>query len=118
MNIAEFARQTGLTAHTLRYYEQVGLLRDVARNSANHRRYSSNDLDWVDFIKRLRATGMSLDNIKSYADLRQTGESTLKERQQLLLQHAADLEKKISRETEHLRRLEEKIQWYENQLRQ
>lgn len=59
---------------------------------------------------------MGLADIRLYADLRQKGDRTLKERRHLLLQHAADLEEKISLETEHLKRLGEKIQWYDDQL--
>ena len=83
MTIQEFANLTGLTVHTLRYYEQIGLLGPVPRTAAGHRHYGRQELDWVNFIKRLKATEMPLRDILRYAELRQQGERTLLERQAL-----------------------------------
>ncbi len=62
-SIGEFSEVTGLGIHTLRYYEHEGLIAPM-RNSSNRRRYSDRDIAWIDFIKRLKATGMPIKEIK------------------------------------------------------
>jgi len=113
MNINEFSKRSGLSQHTLRYYEKIGLLPDIARNGSNHRQYSERDMVWVAFIKRLKETNMPLADIQRYAVLREQGAGTEPERRQLLREHAQKLEDTIRREQEHLNRLNEKIQFYE-----
>ena len=73
MTIQEFATLTGLTVHTLRYYEQIGLLDQIQRAPSGHLIYQQQDLLWVAFIKKLKATGMPLREIQLYADLRKQG---------------------------------------------
>jgi len=63
--IAEVAERTGVSAHTLRYYERIGLL-DVGRHASGHRRFSGRDVDRVVFIGRLRATAMPIPDIQRY----------------------------------------------------
>ena len=55
MNISEIAESTGLSAHTLRYYEKIGLILSVAKDSSGHRDYSASDLEWIEFLKKLKA---------------------------------------------------------------
>ena len=68
-SIGEFSKLTGLGIHTLRYYEQEGLIAPE-RNSGNRRCYSDKNLTWIAFIKRLKDTGMPIKEIKHYAELR------------------------------------------------
>ena len=68
-SIGDFSRLTGLGIHTLRYYEHEGLI-TPERNSGNRRCYSDKDLTWIEFIKRLKDTGMPIKEIKHYAELR------------------------------------------------
>uniref|UniRef100_UPI000463ED31 MerR family transcriptional regulator n=1 Tax=Franconibacter helveticus TaxID=357240 RepID=UPI000463ED31 len=75
MRIQAFAEMTGLTAHTLRYYEKLGLL-SPQRSAAGHRDYRQSDVDWVAFIQRLKATDMPLEAIQRYAALRSQGNET------------------------------------------
>ena len=116
MTIQEFANLTGLTVHTLRYYEQIGLLGPVPRTAAGHRHYGRLELDWVNFIKRLKATEMPLRDIMRYAELRQQGEGTLLERQALLAEHAERLAQRLREQQGHLTALQEKISFYQQQL--
>lgn len=116
MNISEFAQRCGLSQHTLRYYEKIGLLPEIARNSSNHRAYSEADIVWVAFIKRLKETNMPLVDIQRYVVLREQGETTEPARRQLLVEHAAQLEKTIKKDMEHLKKLNEKIQFYEKSI--
>ena len=78
----------GISAHTLRYYEKIGLLPAVERTDSNHRRYSERDVAWIAFIKRLKATNMPLSEIQRYAELREQGEGSEEARMQRLSAHA------------------------------
>ncbi|MDD2463167.1 MAG: MerR family transcriptional regulator [Desulfobulbus sp.] len=116
MQIKEFAAACGLSAHTLRYYEKMGLLPHVERTDSNHRRYSEQDIQWITFIKRLKATNMPLTEIQRYATLREQGPGTEAQRMQLLVDHARRLEQVIAQEQEHLHNLHQKIRFYRDQL--
>lgn len=112
MNIQIFSNKTNISPHTIRYYEKIGLLKNVSRNSSGHRWFTDKDVIWIGFIKRLKETGMPLENIKKYADLRDKGKSTSQLRMQILEQHAVKLEEKIIEEKFHLKKLKEKIEYY------
>ena len=114
-SIGDFARLTGLTAHTLRYYEKEGLL-EPERKSNGQRFYSEKDLEWVTFIKRLKETYMPLKEIKQYATLRALGDPTLKERQDLLALHRENLIQEMALLQDHLNKLDLKIEYYDNEL--
>ncbi len=116
MNIKAFAEQSGLSPHTLRYYEKIGLLKDVKRGSNGHRFYNAKDLEWVRFIVRLKDTGMPLEQIKEYADLRETGNSTMSARRALLVDHHQNLKRLIDRQKNHLHALEQKICFYDEKI--
>ena len=73
LTIAEVAERTGLTAHTLRYYERIGLIAAVSRAPGGQRRYASADLDWLAFLLRLRETGMPIQGMQAFARLRSQG---------------------------------------------
>ena len=112
MNIKQFSKLTDISSHTIRYYEKIGLLKNVSRNASGHRWFTEKDLIWFEFIKRLKDTGMPLGNIRQYADLRDAGASTSELRMQMLQQHAVMLETKIADEQFHLKMLKEKIEHY------
>ena len=114
-SIGEFSRLTGLGIHTLRYYEQEGLIAPE-RNSGNRRRYSERDVAWISFIKRLKDTGMPIKEIKRYAHLRAGGNPTLEARLEMLVQHRQVLNEQIMQLQEHRDRLDEKIDFYRNEL--
>lgn len=115
LSIRQFAARTGLSADTLRYYEKIGLLRHVARDASGFRVYGPRDLEWIGFILRLKDTGMALDDIIRYAELRECGDTTLAARQALLEQHAARLHERIQRDHQHLDALQAKIALYRQQ---
>ena len=64
--ISEIAKITGLSVPTLRYYEELGLL-SLKRNNSNYRIFTDDDLRWIEFINRAKATGMSLAKIIDYS---------------------------------------------------
>jgi len=112
MNIKKFSQVTQLSAHTIRYYEKIGLLTHIARNSSGHRYFTDKDITWVAFITRLKETGMPLAEIIKYAQLRSQGEVTSAARMALLQQHAQMLKTKIAQEQHHLTKLNDKIDYY------
>jgi len=112
MNIKQFSELTQVSAYTLRYYEKIGLLKQVSRSANGHRSFSAKDVDWVGFIKRLKDMGMELKKIQQYADLREQGESTSEQRKQLLVEHVLVVEKRIKVEVSNLEKIKQKIQYY------
>ena len=85
-----------MTAHTLRYYERVGLIQPVGRARNGHRRYSEADEAWLKFLHCMRATNMSIREMQRYAALREQGDSTSIERRKLLEEHQAGIAEKIA----------------------
>ncbi|REG82129.1 MerR family transcriptional regulator [Marinomonas pollencensis] len=114
MNMKVFSEKVGLSSHTLRYYEKIGLLNQVQRNASGHRVYGKKEEVWVGFIKRLKETGMPLEEVLRYATLREAGGSTLLERQHLLEKHREGLMRHIEQQQAHLSVLEEKIDLYKS----
>ncbi len=112
MEMKTFSKRVGLSSHTLRYYEKIGLLKNIQRNSSGHRVYSSKDLRWIEFVKRLKDTGMPLEEIQEYANLREAGESSVLQRQALLERHKESLNTYIAQQQSHLEALENKIDLY------
>ena len=114
-SIGEFSEVTRLGIHTLRYYEHEDLITPM-RNSSNRRRYSDKDISWINFIKRLKATGMPIKEIKRYAALRAEGDATLTERMEMLIQHRQSLNEQIRQLQEHEAKLDEKIAFYQQEI--
>lgn len=94
--IAEVAEQTGLTAHTLRYYERAGLLDPPERDWNGHRRYREHDVGMLRVLTRLRATGMSIAEMRRYAQLCRVGPETFDERRGLLEEHRRQVLRRIA----------------------
>ena len=116
-SIGEFSKVTGLGIHTLRYYEHENLIIPL-RNASNRRRYSEKDIAWIAFIKRLKATGMPIKEIKKYAALRAEGDATLSDRMEMLVQHRKSLNEQIRQLQEHEAKLDEKIAFYQQEIEQ
>lgn len=114
-SIGEFSRLTNLGIHTLRYYEHEGLIMP-GRNSSNRRCYSDKDLAWIEFIKRLKDTGMPIKEIQHYAKLRAAGTPTLHERMEMLTAHREALNEQIKHLQEHMAKLDDKIDFYRQEI--
>lgn len=118
LSIAEAAEATGLTAHTLRYYERDGLLLEsVDRASSGHRRYSEQDVGWIRMVTRLRSTGMSIRDVRQYADLVRAGDGNEAERLALLVAHRDRVRDELIQVAAHLDAIELKIGLYEAKVR-
>jgi len=117
LTIAEAAAHTGLTAHTLRYYERDGLmLREVDRSATGHRRYDDQDLAWIDLLTCLRGTGMPISEVRRYAALVRTGNGNELERLDLLRAHRQRVLAQLAEVQEHLGAIDRKIGIYVNKL--
>ncbi|VWB31252.1 MerR family transcriptional regulator [Burkholderia lata] len=118
LTIGQVAEMTGLSTHTLRYYEQVGLLRAISRTAAGHRLYAPSDLDWLDFVMRLKATGMPIAQMQAFAVLRAQGESTFGARRSLLVTHRDAVRAHIAELQASLDVISDKIAYYEARERE
>lgn len=87
MRIGELTRRSGLSADTLRYYEKIGLIPPIDRRSGGRRDYDPAILVWIAFLQRLKATEMPLAEMVRYAQLREKGNSTARDRRELLEKH-------------------------------
>ena len=109
--IADIAKLTDLSVPTLRYYETLGLLHPD-RNRANYRIFTDNDLRWIAFIKRAKATGMTLSKIVDYSKLREKGDSTVLERINILAEQEMILQIELEKIQAHINFLQNKKQFY------
>ena len=92
MMISEVAEHTGLSISTIRFYEKSGLCPLVDRGSDGKRRFSKIDVDWLELLASLRSTGMSLAEMRSFAELYASGDGKIPERKAVLLAHRGRLE--------------------------
>jgi DNA-binding transcriptional MerR regulator len=117
ISIAEAASRTGVSAHTLRYYERAGLvITDIGRTSGGRRRYHQVDLDWIAVCTKLRATGMPIKAIKRYAELVAEGHGNEQERLALMEAHQADVTAQIAELQQNLKLINHKINVYRGRL--
>ncbi|MFE2678841.1 MerR family transcriptional regulator [Streptomyces hygroscopicus] len=110
--ISEVAAHTGLTAHTLRWYERIGLMPHVDRTHTGQRRFTNRDLDWLDLVGKLRLTGMPVADMVRYAELVREGRDTFAEREQLLTTHRENVRERIAELQSTLEVLDYKIDVY------
>lgn len=116
--IAQAAQATGVSVHTLRYYERAGLMREpVARAASSHRRYTASDIAWVSFLTRLRLTGMPIREMARYARLARAGAGTETDRLALLTEHRRRVLDRLHEEQRNLAAIDCKIAHYERILR-
>ncbi|QIY94783.1 MerR family transcriptional regulator [Streptomyces sp. S1D4-11] len=118
LTIAQVVERTGLSHDTLRYYEKAGLIQRVGRTTGNQRRYEAADLAWLEFLIRLRETGMSIADMQRFAELRARGDVTVPDRLAMLREHRADLEDRIRALRRNATSLDDKIDHYERLLDQ
>jgi len=117
LSIAEAARRTGVSVHTLRYYERAGLVvTTVDRTAGGRRRYQQQDLYWITICTKLRATGMPIKTIRRYAQLVSVGPGNEQERLALMEAHSADVTAKLAEIQENLKLIDHKINVYRGRL--
>jgi len=113
LTIGQVAATSGVSTHTLRYYEQAGLLRSIGRTDAGHRLYAPADLDWLQFVMRLKATGMPIAGMQAFAALRAEGDATFGVRRAMLIEHRDAVLARIAELQTNLEAISDKIVFYE-----
>ncbi|MGY4770356.1 MerR family transcriptional regulator (plasmid) [Kribbella sp. CWNU-51] len=113
---AEAAAQSGFSIDTLRYYEREGILPRIERSAGGRRVYSDGDLWMLGFLRCLRDTGMSIEQLRRYGELSRD-DTTMPERVALLEEHAASIRARMAELDAILTRVEEKTDWYRGELR-
>lgn len=111
-SIGQVAKKTGLTAHTLRYYEKEGLLPFVRKNGSGLRVFSDSDLGWLTLIECLKGTGMPLKGIKQYIDWYMEGDSTLPQRLEMFKEQKLRLLEQMAQLEKHMEKIDYKIAYY------
>jgi len=112
MKIGELAKRSGLSAHTIRYYERIGLLPYADRNASSHRDYGTSILAWIEFLDRLKTIGMPIRERLRYAALRERGVSTEAQRRDMLERHRDRVRAHVAELQDCLRVLDTKIAGY------
>jgi DNA-binding transcriptional MerR regulator len=110
-SIGEAAEKCGLSQHTLRWYERIGLLDAIERGGDGRRRFSDRDLDWLSLLTKLRATGMPVRDMQRYAELVRSGAGEA-ERIELLKRHREEVRRSLATQRECLKLLDSKISFY------
>lgn len=113
MTISEVSKKYNLTADTIRYYERIGLIPPVHRNSSGNRDFLEEDCNWVEFIKCMRNAGLSIEALIDYVAMFQKGNETVKSRKNLLIEQRELLVERIESMKATLERLDMKIDGYE-----
>jgi DNA-binding transcriptional MerR regulator len=116
LTISDAARASGVSAHTLRYYERAGLLDPVDRAAGGHRRYAEEDLARIQFLTKLRSTGMPIRQIRAYADLMRGGDETHEARLALLEDHREAVRTQLAETERNLELIDRKIDFYRERL--
>ena len=116
LSISDAASATGVSAHTLRYYERAGLLDPVDRAGSGHRRYAEEDLQRIQFLTKLRRTGMPIRTVRQYAELIRRGDDTPEERLALLEQHRDAVRAQLAETERTLEIIDYKIDFYRERL--
>jgi len=117
LTISEVAERTGLSTHTLRYYEREGLmLAPVDRASSTHRRYRPADVEWVLFLTKLRLTSMPIARMRDYVELARRGDDSSADRLELLLIHRMNVVRQLEEITASLAAIDYKIGLYQEKV--
>jgi DNA-binding transcriptional MerR regulator len=112
ITIAEAAERSGLSAHTLRYYERIGLIHPVGRGHNGHRHYGRDDMDWLALLTKLRTTDMPIRQMVEYAELVREGPQTVARRRAMLESHRDAICKQMAQLEETAAVLDQKIESY------
>jgi len=111
-SIGEVSEQTGISTHTIRYYEKEGLLPDLERNGNGIRVFYQKDIDLIEYILCFRNTGMSIADIKHIVALTFEGDHTIPERIEILKNHKAKIESQMSELNGYLKKITYKLNYY------
>jgi len=117
LSIGDVSERTGLTRHTLRFYEQEGLfVEPVSRDSAGRRVFTEQEVGWLLVCARLRASGLPLPDIRRYAELVREGPGTEEARLAILEEHRERVQAQVAELHEALEVIDSKISLYKDRL--
>lgn len=111
-SIKQVAEKTGLSDHTIRFYDREGLLPLLKRSESGIRRFSDNDIDWINLICCLKNSGMSIEKMKEFMILCLKGNETCEQRRELLLTHKSHIIKQMEELQKSLWTVDYKIEHY------
>ena len=116
-DIATTAHRLGISAHTLRYYERIGLVR-VGRDASGYRRYDAAAVRRLVFLTRMRTSGMTISDLQRYVDMVEAGRDTVPERLAMLTEHRSVLRTRIDELQLALSATDYKIAAYTRELQE
>ena len=114
--IREAAEALGLSDHTLRYYERIGLIHPIDRGGNKHRRYSQEGIGWIEFLTKMRTTGMPIRELLRYAELTRQGDETLGERLGILEAHRRRVGARLDELQKNMDIIDYKVSFYRGEL--
>ena len=112
LSIQQAAKATGVTTYTLRYYEDIGILPGILRNSSGHRYYEQRDLEWIQWLKLLRSSGMPIETIREFVELSRSGNDSIPARCEILDAHRQKIGTRIAELQGYMAKLDKKVQFY------
>ncbi len=116
MLISKVAQKFDLSPDTIRYYEKAGLIDPVAKDASGNKDYQEKELRRINFIKCMKAAGLSIENIKNYVDLFHQGLETIPQRKEILENQLVELIEKKKQLDETIAYLHQKIENYEQTM--
>ena len=116
-SIQDVSNKTGLSTHTLRYYEKEGLISGVERSQGGFRQYTDEDVERLGLIRCLKNTGMSIQEIARFVQLTHEGDHTLEERVELLREHRERVLERMAEMQEHLDKVTWKLNFFTEKLK-
>lgn len=115
-SIRQAAQLSGLSEHTLRFYDREGLLPNIGRTASGVRRFSDEDIEWLGMIRCLKSTGMSIKQMRRFVELSMNGDCTLGARLDMLDEHKRSVEAQLADMQRHLNKVNCKIEFYRRRL--
>ena len=97
MNISEAARRSGLSAKTIRYYEDIELIAPATRGSNGYRQYDAGAVEELQFLHRAREVGFDLQECRQLLELHRDDDRHSRHARELVLEKSAQLQRRIDK---------------------
>ena len=114
--VKDVAKIMNVSTHTVRYYDNEGLIPFVSRTQSNIRMFSEYDLSWIRTVHCLRATNLSINDIKKYIDLCLKGNKTIPQRAKIIFNQEKNLKEHLKQLQEQMKVLQIKKKYYTDLL--
>ena len=118
MNIKKVSEVTGISADTIRYYERIGLIPPVTRQSSGIRDFTEREIGLLEFVRCFRKAGVSVESLIDYVALLEEGEGTEEARLAILKEQAEKLDDRLAELHAVCERLAYKIDNYQELISQ